>query len=202
MAIEQKWEAVPPILFTANGTQYGVVQIADTKGFKVKQLVVLASSTQSEISLQVKRVISSTLLIVGPINPGQGKQSLASNSDISNYLVADNAYIYAAEQSKARLKLDDIEAAVYEQEPTVAKRNILVDPYGNLYDGNNPLPTQNVGSASNKNWDDLVIERDSVTQDIVSITYKKDGNVVQRLDLSYDSNENLIEVNKSSITSP
>lgn len=197
MAIEQKWAAVPPRLFTANGTSLGVITVEDTRGFKVKQHVVIKSNTQENKILQVKRVISRTQFIVGPLAVKAGQSLLSVRENISAYTVADSAFVFAEEQDKSKLKPDDIEQAVYEQEPTVAKRVIPVDQEGNFYDEDNPLPINNVGSAVNKDWDDLVLDRDPVTQDLVKATYKKAGVTVQVLDLTYDEFENLIEVKKS-----
>ena len=39
------------------------------------------------------------------------------------------------------MPVEEINRAVYEEEPTVALRNVLVDKHGNKIDSNNPLPT-------------------------------------------------------------
>ena len=40
---------------------------------------------------------------------------------------------------------------MYEEEPTVAQRTILVDKYGNKYDENNPLPVNAIVEVSDVN---------------------------------------------------
>lgn len=137
MAIERKWLAVQATAFTADGTALGVVTVADTAGLKVKQFVVLKATTKPELSLQVKRVLSPTQLIVGPPD-----NKIAPNifTDISAYTLALGANISAAEQNKSNIPIDDHRTAVYEGDPTVADRVIQVDQYGRFYDANNPMP--------------------------------------------------------------
>lgn len=132
--IEQKWPAVSPRLFTSNGSSLGIVTIASTNGFKVKQRVVISATSLPDLTVQVKRVISETQLIVGPITQEQGKQTLTTRADLSAYTTALGAFIYAEEQTKVRLKPDDITQALYDQEPTVAMRSVLVDQLGRYYD--------------------------------------------------------------------
>lgn len=142
MAIEKKWPAVPPQLFTSNGGVYGEVQVASTKGFKVKQSAVISAVGQNNLAVQVKRVLSPTILLVGPIKAIQGKQGLQGREDLTNYTVAAGAFIYAEEQDKATLKPEDIFQAVYDQEPTVAIRSVMVDQFGDYYQTTNPLPVK------------------------------------------------------------
>lgn len=134
MAIETKWGAVAPKLFTANGTTLGIVTVASTSGFKVKQVVVISQNLLPDLQLQVKRVTSPTQLIVGPIPTKVGQSLLTFRTDISAYTVAGGAFIYSAEQDKVKIKPDDIEQAIYDQEPTVAMRSVLVDQFGLYYD--------------------------------------------------------------------
>lgn len=139
MAFERQIPAVSPILFTANGTNLGVVTISDTTGFYIKQLVALQSSTISgQISFQVKNVLSDTQLIVGPAD---NKIGISPNFfDISGYTVADGAFIYAPQQSKPPVPDKDHYLDVYEIAPVSADRVIFVDPHGNFYNDGNPLP--------------------------------------------------------------
>lgn len=198
MAIERKWLTIPPRLFTADGTDQGVITVSTTKDVRVKMLAVIQAPNLPPIQTQVKRVISETQFVVGPTPQElQGKAGLRTTTDISAYTVAEGSFFYCAEQDKSMLKPDDIEQATYEQEPVVARRVISVDQFGNFYDNDNPLPISDVGSAADKAWDDLLLTRDPVTQDLVKAEYKKDGNVVRTLDFTYDEFENLIEVKKS-----
>lgn len=138
MAIEKKWASVPPRLLTANGGTIGQLQIADTRGFKVKQIIVLNAVSLPPKQLQVKRVISDTLMFVG--EPDKPIHNYAV--DLSAYTTALSAYVYAEEQDKSLLKPDDMFQATYDQEPTVAWRSVLVDQLGRYYETANPVPVR------------------------------------------------------------
>lgn len=133
MAIEQKWPAVAPQLFTGNGTQFGVIKIASASGFKVKQKVSISAVGQPTIQAQVKRVIGPDTVIVGPFPTTQQTNTMTARTDLTAYTVAASAYILAEEQDKAKLNPYDIWQAVYDQEPAVALRNVLVDEYGRYF---------------------------------------------------------------------
>lgn len=137
MAIEKKWKAVSPISFAADGTSDGVVTLPSTYGLKVKQEVLLKSSSQPGILLEIKRVSSSTQLIVGPKG-----QSITTVADISAYLVSDSATLEAGEQARPGIPLQELQRAVYQEEPSVALRTLLVDLLGESYSTTNPLPVQ------------------------------------------------------------
>jgi len=133
MSIEQKWPAVPPRLFTANGDAHGNIQIANTAGFKVKQIVVVQGTALPPLRLQIKRA-TRTRLVVGPIGPVAGKDALQSTSDLSLYTVAAGSFIYAEEQTKNKIKPEDIIQAVYRQEPGTTIGVEIDDQYGNPID--------------------------------------------------------------------
>lgn len=134
MAIEKRWEAIAPRLFTSNGGTEGQITLTSTIGFKVKQQVILKATSQSGALLEIKRVVSKTLLLVGKPGP------INDRSDISTYLVADGASIESLEQPRPNIHIQEHENAVYAEEPIVAKRSILVDELGNYYNSSNPLP--------------------------------------------------------------
>ncbi len=174
MAVEKKWLAVSAKPFTSDGTQFGVITVTDTAGFKVKQLVFIAANTKPILQAQVKRVISSTQLIVGPVD---NKVAINDFFDVSTYTVALSASIAAPEQDKAVLIPDkDHYQAVYEADPTVADRVVLVDQYGNIFGVSNPLPiafdgTIEIGSVSvvDSDGDQLDVNPDgSINVNIVS----------------------------------
>jgi len=129
MAVEKLLKAISPRLFTADGTERGQVTLASTKPFKVKQIVSIQSNTRSPAQYQVKRVDSDTVLYVGPIG---GK--ISDRSDLSSFLVAESATISASEQNRPTIPEQEIERLTYEEEPTVARRTILVGPLGEKID--------------------------------------------------------------------
>jgi len=134
---EKKIYKVSPIALTSNGTQTGSFTIPDSSIFRVGQIIILRSNSQSPLELKVKRIdpVDHVTLWVGPI-----KQNIASRTDISAFLVADNATIEANEQERPSVPEQEVERITYEEEPTAARRVILVDPWGCRINADNPLP--------------------------------------------------------------
>lgn len=141
MAIERRWLAVAPVAFTAQGTSRGKVTVSSTRGFKVKQTVVIVHPSLGRHVLEVKRVTGRYTLTVGP----HGK--LDDYSDLSAF--DTTSIIYADEQRKSLPSDNEIELAVYDQEPTVAYRTVAVDQWGDYVDETNPLPVELTNSVAN-----------------------------------------------------
>lgn len=136
MALEKNLTAVPPVLITVNSTTEGVLTIANTCGFYVKQIATLSQAPfVNPISVQIKRVVDDNTLWVGPIS-----SSMEHNLDVSAYTVASGSYIFASEQPKAVLPMESRVQASYMQEPSNSWRVTPVDCIGNQYDKNNPFP--------------------------------------------------------------
>lgn len=133
MAVEKRWLAVGPIALTAPGQTDGRVTVATSLGFKVKMVVRLSDTVLPALSLEVKRVISSTQLELGPIGT-----PITTRSDLSSYSATSS--LFAQEQPRNSIPLQEIDRAIYEEEPTVAERVTLIDPYGDFYTNSNPLP--------------------------------------------------------------
>lgn len=139
---ERRYLAISPQSFTADGTTLGVVTIASLKidqsrMFKVKQVVTLMGTGLTNIDLEVKKVLSDTQLVVGPLNT-----RIDSVYDVSAFTVAVGATIEAREQKRPIIPEQEITTIIYDEEPTLAHRNVLVDWLGNYYSSNNPLPVQ------------------------------------------------------------
>lgn len=152
MAFEKAWTVVPPTPLTFDGSSLGVIQVADTIGFKVKGLAQLSDSTGLKMVVQVNQVLSPTTMVVGKpgSSPSATAGGIASGAvvDVSAFTVANSATIGFAQQPKSKIKTDDIDEAVYENDPTVAIRTIPVDPYGKLYGPDYPLPVAFDGTIS------------------------------------------------------
>lgn len=133
---EKRWAAVPPQLFTSNGTPGGVITVMDSSLFKVKQLVNITANTLPNLNLEVKSVPNDVTIVVGPIGA-----NIFTYTDISAYTTALSGAISANEQKRSSVPVEEINRAVYEEEPTVALRNVLVDKHGRKIDSSNPLPT-------------------------------------------------------------
>ena len=126
MAIEKTWLAVPAMPLLQNGDSTGLIKVSSTLSFKVKQKIILKSSSQQPVELEIKRINDDIYLEVG--NTGK---SIKQRTDISQFLVSDSAVLLAIEQPRPAIAPDEYERASYEEEPTVAKRVVLVDALGN-----------------------------------------------------------------------
>ena len=192
MLTEKRLLAISPQPFTADGTANGIVTVADASIFRVRQIVTLRGTALNPLTLEVKRVLDANQLLVG--------QNVAGNDllpyDISAYTVAAGSTIDSIEQQRPSIPQQNIERATYEDEPVVARRSVLVDKLGDLVSETNPLPIIDVGTPGD-DWDDLVLTRDPVTQDLTTAVYKLAGVAKSTLTFVYDSNENLIEVIKT-----
>lgn len=134
---ERRWAEISAISFTDDGKENGTVTIEDTSRFKVKMRVTVQSDVNQPTNFQVKRVLNRTQMILGPT---QGKHSLTS--DMSSFPLSDNPTIRAVEQERPPIPPVDFERASYEEEPTMAKRVIPVNKYGETNSPENPLYTQ------------------------------------------------------------
>jgi hypothetical protein len=137
MAYERDWAAVPPQAFTANGGQWGLVTVADTAGFRVKQNAWLKNTANQTLPVQIKVVLSPTTLIVGYCD-----NQIANwpKLNISAWTVSAGTTIGAEWQPKSRITPEDIIRAAYEGDPVAAIRTFGVDEYGNPWSAANPLP--------------------------------------------------------------
>ncbi len=136
MALEKRFPAVSPQFFTINGSATGIATVLDSSLFKVKQVVIVSSNVRPNIEVEVKHVSSPTEIVLGPRTG-----NIFATTDLSLYLTVDGAFVFANEQKRPTITADEFERATYEEEPTVAKRTILVDEFGNKITQANPLPT-------------------------------------------------------------
>lgn len=140
MAFEKKWAPLPLTAFTSDGTDFGQIQVADAFKLKVKQIVYLKSNTQTTLKVQVKRVIDPVTFLVG--RPGY---SIDDRLDVSAFLVADSATVSNSEYlDRPTIGPEEYGRAVYEEEPTVALRTVMVDRGGRFIgsDPNSPFYVQ------------------------------------------------------------
>lgn len=183
MAVEKAWPAIPERSLTADGGQYGELQVSSTEGFKVKQIITIKSDTQQSQFLEVKRVVDENLMFVGP----SGK--ITDRSNITTYTTADNARIYAKEQRRPKISPEEYERAVYEEEPTVAKRIIPVDQFGKLITKDNPLPTS--AQIDEVNIDNISVQLDHVEDDEGEFDSTRIGNGVAGRTLEINKNKDI-----------
>ena len=188
MAFEKRYTIIAARSFVADGQSNGTIELASTASFKVKQKVVVTALGESNIELEIKAVFSDKILKVGPPS-----SNIHQITDISAYTVAKNAAILANEQFRPGITGDEIKRAVYDEEPTVAFRNVLVDKFGRHLDSKNPMPVNFV-----ETWDRL--ETEFPSDDSELYTYKLDDNVVFTVLVVYenDSKNTIISIQKTS----
>lgn len=178
MAFERKWEQVLPVNLISDGGENGLITVSSTDGFKVKQIAVLKADNVPTINVQIKRVISPTQMYVGPSG-----SNIESRSDVSQYTVALNASIEAAEQERPNIPQVEHERAVYEEEPVLAKRVVLVDKFGGRIDEENPIPSRDPDKVD---WDEFTTTFPSPITEIY--TYKKNSVTVMTVSVTYETN--------------
>lgn len=132
MALEKLRNAVSAQAVTQDGTANGQISVADTSLFSAGQIVIVAANTMPNVALQVKRIYSPTLMSLGL----EDKRDLA---DLTGYSVANSATISANEQPKSDIDFTRAIRGVYEEEPIVANRVLLVDKNGQRHDDSNPI---------------------------------------------------------------
>ena len=140
---ERSWAAVPPVLFTTDGSTNGYITVVSTLGFRVKAQVVIQATGQPNLTLQCKKIISPTKMIVGPLTGAITNYKV----DLSDYTLANGAFIYQDQQAKVSLRPEDIVQAIYNQEPICSISTTSVDGYGNEYSNVNPAPTNIVPTS-------------------------------------------------------
>lgn len=164
--IEKLWSAVAPIQLTAAGNSRGLVTVTSTSTFKVKMAVTIANGSNN-ILLEVKRIINDTQMFLGE------KGDIKLRSDLSTFPAGSS--IWALEQPRTSIPLQEIERAVYDEEPTVALRTVLVDRLGNKYDNDNPLPVNASVSIGDIQVDVDLDGFSAFNPDSVQITGSQDG---------------------------
>lgn len=180
---EKRLAAVPPQLFTSNGTADGRITVADASLFKVKQAVNLSGTALPNLNLEIKSIPNGTTIFVGPIGPG-----IVDRTDISLYTTAATSFIFANEQLRPKIPEQEIERHTYEEEPTVARRVVMVDPMGNKYGEGNPLPIAFDGTVSVGNvtiQDDDGDELEINTDGSINVNVVSSPSSVPGLDVTY-----------------
>jgi hypothetical protein len=178
MNTERQWAGIGPTNFTEDGLDTGIITVEDTACYKVKMKVVVFSDTLQDTALVINKILSRTQMKLGPIG---GK--ITEHTDMSDFLISDRAKIRSvADQDRPSIPPADYERASYEEEPTMAKRTVSVDKYGEIYSENNRFP------VSDKNIKTLLQIMTLDVFNIPTVRYviandqivtDKDGNIVK-----------------------
>lgn len=148
--LEKRLHAVSPQMFTANGTVAGLITVAANACalFKVKQRVLIKATGLPTLELEIKEIDSEENIYVGPYSSPGNPANINSRTDISAYTVVLGANISAFEQKRPAIDYAESMRAVYDEEPTVALRTVMVDECGDRINGSNPLPVSIDGTIA------------------------------------------------------
>ena len=136
--LEKRFYAIAPQLLTSNGSVNGYVTINNACILlKVKQVINVTDTLGNLRTYEVKRIDGPDRVYLGPIG-----KPLIYYDDLSAYTTANGAFLFADEQQRTKIAEQEIPRAVYQEEPAVAVRSILVDDSGKTYGQLNPLPVQ------------------------------------------------------------
>lgn len=132
MTSEKYW---PDVILTPIGVS-GVkfTTVPDTIDLRVKMLVTVNAPAQQPLILEIKRVVDKTTIMLG-----RPDKAFADFVQPTAYV---GGTITVQHAEKYKIGPEYIIGAVYEREPVVAMRTTLVDPYGDRYSTQNPLPVQ------------------------------------------------------------
>lgn len=114
--------------FVFDGTSNGEVYLLTSVSFKANQIVIIEATGQPTIIGRIKQVPGDDLVLVGPDDTSE-----LTRLDLSSYTVALGATIRADSQYRDITMLSTYNVAIYEEEPTVAVRSVLVDWFGRKY---------------------------------------------------------------------
>jgi len=121
--LERKWpDVIIPTIAVANY----VVTVASTKGLHTKQIVDLSLLGQESKQYEIKRVLSETELRLGPVG-----QPITVYANPTNF---NGGTLAMSEQNRNAMGFEVTWRAVYEEEPAVALRSMLVDYGGCIID--------------------------------------------------------------------
>ena len=141
---------------------------------------------------QIYRVLSDTQLEVITYS----EAAAGKDKSLLNPTQFDGGTLTYAEDVRNKIGYDIVLRAVYADEPAVALRNVLVNKYGAFIDENAPLPvTGNIVIDSGtipSVWTEIDLAYDS-NDNLIQVQYLN-PTVERTLTLSYDSDDNLTKV--------
>jgi len=145
---EQRW---PGVILTGISVANYIITVSDTAGLHPKQKIALSAIGQTTTNYTIQRVLSNTQIQVvpwyeTPVGAGQ-------DQSLQNPTQFNGGTLTASEDVRNKIGYDIVLRAVYDNEPSTALRNVLVNKYGAYYDAENPLPvafdgTVEIGNVS------------------------------------------------------
>lgn len=134
---ERKW---PSVIITGIIVSGDKIIVSDSRGLHPKQKVTLYAIAQPDLELEVKRVLSPTIIQLGL--PDNRIDAIRLINPIYT-----GGTLQSIEQNRTSISSEAVFPAIYAEEPTVALRTTIVDYWGKNYDPDNRLPVDSGGPA-------------------------------------------------------
>jgi hypothetical protein len=191
---ESRW---PGVILTGIIIANSIITVSDTAGLHPKQKVALSAIGQTTTNFTVHRVLSDTQLQV--ITWSETQTGAGLDQSIQNPVAFSGGTLTASEDGRNKIGYDIVLRAVYDNEPSTALRNVLVNKYGAYYDATNPLPvafdgTIEVGDVSIVQGGNTMVVNPDGSINVDATIAATIPSKWTEIDLSYDSNNNLIGV--------
>jgi hypothetical protein len=120
---ERRW---PSVILTPIAVANHKITVSSTKGLHTKQKVTLRLGANALTDIEIKRVLSDTEIQVGPLGAEMG--------NIINPVAYNGGTLEMSEQERNKVGNEITFRAVYEEEPAVALRTLMVDRMGAYID--------------------------------------------------------------------
>jgi hypothetical protein len=135
---ERRW---PGVILTPIAVSNSIITVSSAAGLHSKQKITLRLGSAVLEDLEIKRVLNDTQIQVGTIGSEMG--------NILNPVAFNGGTLEMQEQERNKIGNEYTFRAVYEEEPAVALRNVLVDRWGRFFSTDNPMPVQLSDGAIN-----------------------------------------------------
>jgi hypothetical protein len=117
---ERRW---PILIITPISVSNGIITCSDTDGLRAKQQITISNIGFPNQDYEVKRVLSKTQFQIGE----EGSRPFLNFENPTNY---SGGTVQVVEQERNGMDWSVISRSVYEEEPVVALRTILIDKWG------------------------------------------------------------------------
>jgi hypothetical protein len=193
MANEKKWLATGPYSVVSSGTSDGKLTLSSALGLHVKQRIQLRDPILPEIALEIKKVTgapSGSTTIFPVIEVGRVGAPLLDRVDVSSYGLTSS--VFAPEQNRNAIPLNEIQRQIYEEEPAVAQREVLVDSFGQHITPDNPLPVAPANGLVKQPFDKIINSFDAYGN-VTQTQYFYKNILVSTVTLTYDAFFNITQ---------
>jgi hypothetical protein len=184
---EKVW---PTVLLSPIAVANHIITLPTTRNLHTKQIITLRLNSDAE-EFEIKKVLNDTQIQVGKKN--------APINSLENPVKFNGGSLEMHEQKRNEIGSEYVIRAVYDEEPAVALRTLLVTEFGEKVG----FSLDNSGNARLKvdaeviKFNEIQVERNFTNEpNLAVVKYFSGETEVKRLELSYDENGDLIKVKK------